>query len=460
MKIENNSQVNLDRSQLDQGGSGIITKDEISSPTPPISAESVERIFGEINNYALQMRDKLTQAFNDFRETALQTAIESAAWQGIPETISLKNLVPESPQNDPESLAALQKFLVGAGYLAPPESTSPPYVYGEFFGKMTTNALAAFQAGNGIDPPTRSVDAATIAQLRDPRPRPGYTQNTLDGSASPQYLGAFLEEAGNYFSNSLGEPISGAVVQPDESILQYYEKGIVRQTADGGFYITDYEGNSLINPPDYNSIKDAAGNYLISQLDGDPDGRNNNCGYASLLMALNYLGVPNSQISNETTDNYELTMALRLAGNDGTDDQGSSHAANVFNSATTLEGVNAEVFGVPNITNEQAVERMKLIFLSGESQTAFVVAGNPATGWGDDPAFAGQYDTRSENPYNGSHFVTVIGYNSGTDKFLVLDPIAKVPVEVSGQQMLDYMSDTGVQYNDVLQLTYNSSSAN
>lgn len=450
MKIENKIQIHFDQPQSKPE---IFVKNPPDDP-PPNPAEIARNVIGELANYGNQMRDKLTGAFNDFLNAARSSVINNAAWQGIPENVNLASLAP-GKQQDPEALAALQKFLVGAGYLAPPESIIPPYKYGDNFGSLTRTALAAFQKDNKIDPPTGQINDKTIDALHSPRPRPGYGQNTLDGSKGPQYYGGLLEAAAGYFAGQLGEPVSGAVLQRNGSVVQYYENGIVRKEANGKFSLTDYNGNSLISAPDYAAIKNGAGSFLISQLDGDADGANNNCGYTSLLMGLKYLGVTNNQISTTATNNYDLAMALRSAGGDGTDDENWSTPAGIYNAADSINGVNTSAFGPPDLTNEQSVERMKLALLSDKPRTAFVVAGNPATGWGGtDSPFNGQYQTRTTNPYNGGHFVTVVGYNPETDKFLVLDPVANAPIEVSSQQMGAYMSDDNVQYRDVLQMTY------
>src|SRR6185295_2231605 len=91
--------------------------------------------------------------------------------------------------------------------------------------------------------------------------------------------------------------------------------------------------------------------------------------------------------------------------------------------------------------------------MNGDNPTAFVVAGNPDLGWGSETALNGQY--WGNDVYNGEHFISVVGYNPATDKFLVLDPMALQPIEVSSQQMADYMEDTrGVTHGEVIQLTY------
>ena len=353
----------------------------------------------------------------------------------------------------PQRVTMLQQDLVRMGYLTMPPGTAHGY-----FGGVTAEALAAFQRDNGITPSSPpTVDARTVEALRNPRPRPGYG---IDAEGNPQQE-LLVAEAARFYGERLGLPTSG-LHRVGDTRVQYFDRGQVVLHDNGRVELLDASGAPMFPAPDFDALRERAGVHHFNQLEGDPDGSNNNCGYASLNMVLSYLGVPGFEVqagAEGHAANYANTMRLREAGGDGTDDSAWSRAANVYNAAESIDGVSASVFqNTWNGERATDVARMKLAFLDGSQPVAFVVAGNPYTGWGNS-GFQGAYSrVRSGDAYNGGHYVAVVGYDPETDRFLVLDPIADRPIEVSSEQMERYMQDQNVSINEVLQVRYDPAS--
>ena len=493
MNIDNNIQALISHLNFQTDDSWQIKSDD-PPPLPPNLAEFGGAVVSELQGFGDRMRQTLNQAFNDFLVLARQTAIENAAWQGIPENINLNELKAGQSYSPPnESLAALQKFLVGAGYLDSPDTPGKWFEYGKNFGDWTQEALLAFANDNGIMEASEiyeengNLTPDMIDALRNPRPFVGYSPNSLDGSAVPQ-LYSIIEMAAKYFSYQLGSPLSGVVQTPDGGFVQYFERGTAMQNAEGSVSVFDNSGNALFDPnseavqTNYSNILENAGNHLLSQFEHDYDKnkKNNNCGFASLHMVLSYLGVEGYAVNSysdfaehidETivaanAENRETIMALRLAGDGGETDVEYGTPSQIETAALKISGVQADVWDLREegvgLTNEQAVMQMQFALINNPS-TAFVVAGNPSYGWGENspgweenPAFAGTY-YNGTNPIDVNHFVAVIGYNPATDKFLVLDPTANAPIEITSGQMLEYMNpaDDGASNTDVTQITYN-----
>ena len=494
MNIDNNIQALTSHFNFQTDDSSEQIKTDNPPPSPNLS-EIGGAVVSELQGFGDRMRQTLNQAFNDFLDLARRTAIENAAWKGIPESVNLNELKAGQSYSPPnESLAALQKFLVGAGYLTQPDTPGRSFEYGGTFGNWTQAALLAYANDNGIAEASEIYDEkgnltpAMIEALRSPRPFAGYSPNSPDGSAVPQ-LYPNIEMAANYFSEQLGGPLSSVVPTSDGGLVQYFERGTVLQTAEGSIRVFDNVGDAIFDPAseevqaNYDSITDIAGDHLLSQFEYDYDGngKNNNCGFASLHMVLSYLGVEGYAVNSNSdfaehedddvvaanAENRQTIMNLRLAGGGGNTDFDFGTPSQIKNAALTIPGVRAEVWDLyeqgGGLTNEQAVLQMQFALINNNPPTAFVVAGNPSYGWGENspgweenPVFSKAYYNDS-NPIDVNHFVAVIGYNPSTDKFLVLDPTAQAPIEITSDQMLEYMNpanDEAVN-TDVTQITYN-----
>ncbi len=400
---------------------------------------------------------QVAQNVSSFVQQVAQNAANPAPWPGAPEGNPSAAILDglQRGANDvsgqPARVEMLQRDLERMGYLTMPPNT--PYGH---FGETTQRALEAFQRDNGIAPPTPSgVEAQTAAALRNPRPRPGYGPG--EGGAPQETF--LMAEAARFYGERLGLPTTG-VTRVDDAQVQHFDRGSVVMHEDGRLELLDRTGAPMFPPADFDAVRARAGSHMLNQLDGDPDESNNNCGYASLHMVLSYLGVPGYAVQggeDGESANYENTMTLREAGGDGTDDKGWSNAPGLYNAARGIDGVTPSVFS--NVWNgERAtdVARMKLAFLDGSQPTGFVVAGRPFLGWGNS-GFEGDYTrVRAGDAYNGGHYVAVVGYDAARDRFLVMDPIADRPIEVSSEQLERYLEDQNVSTGEVLQLRYSA----
>ncbi len=191
--------------------------------------------------------------------------------------------------------------------------------------------------------------------------------------------------------------------------------------------------------PSTPTVPQEVGSAMVNQFAGDADGRNANCGFASSLMTLKLLGIDSKALQGLGSD-YEKAMKLRQLGGGGTNDRDWGTVNQVVNG---LRAAGANATAVPNTWGSdkaKAVEYMKQAFLSG-NPVAFVAAGNPALGWPKDVS------------YNGGHFVTVAGYDATSNSFTVLDPVAKKPIQVTPEQLANYLKDGNAEQGEVVQVT-------
>lgn len=192
-------------------------------------------------------------------------------------------------------------------------------------------------------------------------------------------------------------------------------------------------------PPATPTVPAEVGSAMVNQFAGDADGRNANCGFASSLMTLKLLGIDSPALKGLGSD-YEKAMKLRELGGGGTNDREWGTVNQVVRG---LNAAGAHAAAVPNTWGSdkaKAVEFMKQAFLKGDP-TAFVAAGNPALGWPKDVS------------YNGGHFVTVAGYDAKSNTFTVLDPVAKKPIQVTPEQLANYLKDGNAEQGEVIQVT-------
>jgi peptidoglycan hydrolase-like protein with peptidoglycan-binding domain len=355
----------------------------------------------------------------------------------------------------PHGVEIAQQFLGRLGYL------DVAHQMPGTFNADTGAAVEQFQRDNGL-PVTGVVDDATVEAMLNPRPRPGYAMPATDGRYDPNgpiaLSQSLFQEAANVYGEQLGLATSAARTLADGSTVQAFENGSLVRTPEGGLRILDREGNSLLPSPDYAAAQAEAGNHFINQLAADAS--NQNCGYASNNMVLSYLGVPGWGLEGKTAqESYDSTMSLRAVGQPGTGDGDSTTTTGIATALTTQEMQDAGVQTTywendSNGPRQADADRMALAFMNGENgNTAFVVGGNPELGWGDTEGMDAQYES---GVFNGSHFVAVVGYNPETDRFLVMDPMAKGPIEVPRQDMVEYMQDQlGVTSGEVRQITYN-----
>jgi peptidoglycan hydrolase-like protein with peptidoglycan-binding domain len=354
----------------------------------------------------------------------------------------------------PHGVEVVQRFLGRLGYL---EMGGASYGH---YGEATKAAVEQFQRNNGLKV-TGTVDNTTLDAMQNPHPRAGFGAQVTDEKAQLQQ--PLFAQAASFYGAQLGLPTS-AVTEKDGTTRQTFEHGSVVMDPNGKLQLLNGQGGPLFKPQDYEAAQAQANGSFINQMAGDTDGDGNqNCGYASANMSLSYLGVPGWSLKGVSAEEgFNSTMALKELGQPGSKDTDPSYAADVGKALNTdtmaSAGVHAEVWTNEwNGSREGDVDKMKLAFMNGEQPVAFVVAGNPATGWGKEAGMAEQY--RGEKVFDGGHFVSVVGYNQDTGKFLVMDPMAKNPIEVSAEDLAKYMTDQNVSTGEVLQVTYNPPAA-
>lgn len=175
---------------------------------------------------------------------------------------------------------------------------------------------------------------------------------------------------------------------------------------------------------------DANASY-VSQRDHFPGGINNNCGFASGLAVMKYLGIQAPAGANT----FEQVNALRQLGLPGTTAATGATKDEVAK-ALNAAGAHATAVSVPTSKAADAVETMKQKFLDPRNGSeAFVVGGQPAA--------KGAWPDYSD--YHGSHWVAVTGYDPKTNTFTVMDPYPKQgqpghPIQVTPEQLQAYMA--------------------
>ncbi|MBN1208699.1 MAG: peptidoglycan-binding protein [Myxococcaceae bacterium] len=332
---------------------------------------------------------------------------------------------------DQERVKQLQDRLKELGFMTQEQINTG---YGTF-GDMTEAAVKAFQASQNL-PATGVIDAATAAALGDPRPP---VDSRVAGVASAH-------------AAELGRPKGEATVREDGTVVQEFDHGTVAVNPDGSVHVQAPGVERTYRPGEALEAAQASGAY-VSQMEGDPNRKNNNCGYASALMALRTLGIadPTPPEGAQGTGPYPAIMELRSRGSDDSL-QGDGVEASPSEIVESLNdsGASAEI-----VTNtwgadkKQPVDMMRQAFLDGSSQEAFIVAGNPSDGWPDNSDF------------DGAHYVTVVGYDPVKDVFIVMDPYLDPagPIEVTPEQLEAYMEDGSTEAGELIHVTAGSESA-
>ncbi|MHB8878973.1 MAG: peptidoglycan-binding protein [Myxococcaceae bacterium] len=329
---------------------------------------------------------------------------------------------------DREKVGRLQDQLVALGFL-PESALGVAQADRGTFGGLTEAALKDFQRSQNL-PATGEVDYATAVALGDPRP-----------AVAPE-----LANVAAGFSGQLGRPTGEPETLDDGTVRQRFDGGYVEKLPDGSLHVSSTANDLDVTykAGDALAAAEAGGGY-VDQMAGDPNKSNANCGFASALMALNVLGLdaPDAPEGAAGTGDYPTVMNLRDLGGGGTDDTAFGTPTQVV-SALTQAGANAAI--VQNTWGSDksaAVDVMRQAFLDPSSQEAFVVAGNPTLGWD------------GNTTYDGSHFVTVVGYDPVKDVFIVMDPYSTTPgpFEVSAADMAAYMEDGGTETGELIRVT-------
>ncbi|WNG33955.1 hypothetical protein F0U61_10150 [Archangium violaceum] len=323
-----------------------------------------------------------------------------------------------------EAVEKLQHRLVELGHL----KESDVGTYWGTFGGYTEAALKAFQASQNL-PQTGVVNAATAMALADPRPS---IDSNLQGIAAQH-------------QQALGRPVGEAVRGEDGSITQQFDHGSITLSAEGDVNVKGARGLDVTYEAGTTLESWAASGVYVNQMDGDPNSRNSNCGFASAHMALGALGLPiPTPTGTEGTGIYKEVMELRLLGGGGTSDGNFGLANQVIDALNAAGASAARVENTWGADKAAGVEIMKQAFLDRSSDEAFVVAGNPSLGWDD------------KTNYNDAHFVAVVGYNPEKDVFIVMDPYVNFdppgPIEVKPEDLANYMKDGNANASEIIQV--------
>ncbi len=183
----------------------------------------------------------------------------------------------------------------------------------------------------------------------------------------------------------------------------------------------------------------------INQFDAEKlvggDGANANCGPTALTMALHGLGIPvageRAASSNGEIIDLARRSMIRDSYRDGVDSQGNraEYEHNSYTNFTDLQnGVQAA--GAQSTLIEPNAEAIRSALL----QNAKVVISGTFAGKSPLP-WTGErgHDNHSAPGGATAHFVTVSGYDSQRDLYIVNDPARRTPLVVTGAALESFM---------------------
>ncbi len=313
-----------------------------------------------------------------------------------------------------------QQFLEQAGYLEMPAGTS----YG-YFGQMTTDAIAAFQQAEGIEPADGAMSPATLEAMQNPHPRPDASVSHLAGA----------------YSEQLGLPTSPLEPGQDGAQVQHFENGSITVMPGGETFVRDTEGNDIvppIQPSTVSSIEEAEA-FHVTQWgkndynDGSEYYGGNDCGPTSVVIAASTVGVmdrPDAANAGEAIDGVRDNIL------DTNSTWSTTMDVNEVTEGVTEAGAVATQLPVSVQSVDEALSRGHPV----------IVGGNP---FGDDPDHQAWGPTASANDNYlasanfGGHWATVVG-RTPEGNYIVNDPLCRNgPIEVTPAQMAEYI-DGGI----------------
>ncbi len=277
------------------------------------------------------------------------------------------------------------------------------------------------------------TNSISVSAAQDGTYSPATLYQTSDSGADFKLLltSMLLEQLGNPLT---GESSSSTDLSSIISLLM--------GTLGGSTSLQDLLG-SFVNPVE--DLTQAA-RLQINQFDAETqiggDGINSNCGPTSLVMALRGLGLTLPGEASLDKSGEVIELARRTMVNDSSRDgvtasgKRSEQEQNYFTDFDDLmrgaraAGASARMIGENASSILTALKSGARVVVSG----TFVGKANlPWTG-----------DRGSDNhsaPGNATqHIVTVSGYNQQTGKFIVNDPARRTPIEVSGEQLENFMA--------------------
>jgi hypothetical protein len=182
-------------------------------------------------------------------------------------------------------------------------------------------------------------------------------------------------------------------------------------------------------------------NQFAADKEMGGDGVNSNCGPTALVMALHGLGLSFKGDSDSVSNGEEVDLARRMMvadkARDGVDSRGN-RAENELNSYTDFDdlarGVQA-AGGSSQMIGENAASIRSALMSGARVVISGTFAGKSPLPWTGDRG----PDNHSAPGGATKHIVTVSGYDSQTNSFIINDPARLTPLRVSSAALDNFM---------------------
>jgi hypothetical protein len=210
-------------------------------------------------------------------------------------------------------------------------------------------------------------------------------------------------------------------------------------------FSTDSATTDLFSMPSNQMSLAQAQMIHINQFDAEKlvggDGANANCGPTALTMALHGIGLPVAGETSSSSNGQIIDLArrsmIRDSYRDGVDANGNraEYEHNSYTNFTDLKnGVLAA--GARGELIEPNAEMIRSALLqNGKVVVSGTFAGKSPLPWTGDRG----HDNQSAPGGATAHFVTVTGYDSQRDLFIVNDPARRTPLVVTGATLENFM---------------------
>ncbi|MBZ4373186.1 peptidoglycan-binding protein [Corallococcus sp. AS-1-6] len=319
----------------------------------------------------------------------------------------------------------LQKFLERAGYL---DRGGADYGY---FGPLTQEALEDFQTAEGISPADGKMSPATLTAMQRPQhPAIEPTMGLLAETYAPQ----------------LGRPMSPLEPGRDGARVQQFERGSITRMPGGEVRVQDLSGKDIVPPTPPSTVKtlEEAKALHVAQNskpglrdynDGSEYYGGNDCGPTSVVITATAVGAmehPDAAGAGEAID------AVR----DNILDVDSIESVTMIVTAVAEGVTEAGAVATTLLPGDVDVEAVDAALSRGHP---VILGGNPFIGdaehpsWGKTAYEAGNYFSSEDFGY---HWAAVTG-KTEEGNYIVNDPLCpKGPIEVTPEQMAQYVSDS------------------
>lgn len=173
----------------------------------------------------------------------------------------------------------------------------------------------------------------------------------------------------------------------------------------------------------------------MNQFEGDPNGRNGDCGPTAMAMALKAVGLtPEGASANDSTVDTVQAMRHSMYPDDESRDGVTHHPDG---SITRNDDEHGTWTGNAALRTgaEAAGANVHVIDADTADIATAVQQGQPVVVNGNPGADGGDWST-----YNDGHFITVSGYNPTDKTFTINDPLEYAPRQISEDQLSEYMN--------------------